>query len=120
MVLADVENDPWAIDSDEQPIVRRMVRAFADTVANPWIGRSFRSLLLEAGFVEVTVELLSLVFTSYADAAPALKAMAAAAIASGAITSERADSWLAEQERRDREGRLFAAIPAYFACARRP
>jgi ubiquinone/menaquinone biosynthesis C-methylase UbiE len=39
LVLADVENDLWAVDSDEQPIVRRMVRAFADTVANPWIGR---------------------------------------------------------------------------------
>ena len=73
--FADVENYLWAVDSDEQPILRGMVRAFADTVANPWIGRGFRSLLLEAGFVEVTVELRSLVFTSYADAAPMMKAM---------------------------------------------
>ena len=88
-MLADVENDLWAIDSDEQPIVRRMVRAFADTVANPWIGRGFRSLLLEPRFVDVTVELRSLVFTSYADAAPMLKAMTAAAVASGDITRQR-------------------------------
>jgi ubiquinone/menaquinone biosynthesis C-methylase UbiE len=120
VVLADVENDLWAIDASEQPIVRGIVRAFADTVANPWIGRGFRSLLLETGFVEVTVELLSLVCTSYADVAPALKAMTAAAVASGDITRQRADSWLAEQERRGTEGRLFAATPIFFATGRRP
>jgi ubiquinone/menaquinone biosynthesis C-methylase UbiE len=120
VVLADVENDLWAIDSNEQPILRGMVRAFADTVANPWIGRGFRSLLLETGFVDVTVELRSLVFTSYAHVASGLKAMTAAAVASGDITRQRADSWLAEQERRDTEGRLFAAIPGFFATARRP
>jgi SAM-dependent methyltransferase len=120
LVLADVENDLWAVDSDEQSIVRRMLPALADSITNPWIGRRSRALLLEAGFVEVTVELQSIVFTNFADTAPALRSMAGAAVSAGAVTREQADSWLTEQERRDGQGRLFAAIPMFMASARQP
>ena len=55
-VLMDVENDLWIVDSDDQLLARTMVRALADTVANPSIGRSGRALLSGAGFEDVTVE----------------------------------------------------------------
>jgi ubiquinone/menaquinone biosynthesis C-methylase UbiE len=120
LVVADLENDLWAIDCDDPPIVRRMLPAFADTVANPWIGRRLRSLLIEAGFTEVTVELRSIMATSLAEVGPLWRAITGAGVAAGVVTSEQADSWLAEQARRDAAGRVFAAVPTFFASARRP
>jgi len=119
LVLADLENDLWAIDCDDPSIVRRMLPAFANTVANPWICRRFRSLLLAAGFSEVSIETHAIVLTNLTDAAFALQAIAGAGVAAGVVTSQQADAWLAEQARRDAEGRLFVVIPAFFACARR-
>ena len=119
LVLVDLENDLWAIDSDDELIVRKMLPAFADTVANPWIGRRFRSLLLDAGFSDVIIEARSIVLTEYGDIAPAIKAIASAATAANAVTSSEADLWLAEQVHRGEHGRFFAAIPAFYARARK-
>jgi hypothetical protein len=80
-------------------------------VASPWIGRRARSLLLDAGFVDVAVEVQTLIFTSYAEIAPALAAMARAGVAAGSVSQEEADAWLAEQRGRDERGRFFLAVP---------
>jgi ubiquinone/menaquinone biosynthesis C-methylase UbiE len=119
LVVADLENDLWAIDCDDPSIVRKMLPAFADTIANPWIGRRLRSLLIDAGFGEVTVETHSIVVTSLAAAGPLWKAVTGAGVAAGVVTTEQADAWLDEQADRDAHGRLFAAIPVFFACATR-
>ena len=119
LVVVDVENDLWAIDCDDPSLLRRMLPAFADTVANPWICRRFRSLLVEAGFSEVAVEMHSVVGTTLAEAGPLWTAITGAGVAAGVLTTEQADVWLAEQVRRDAQGQLFAAIPAFFFSARR-
>jgi ubiquinone/menaquinone biosynthesis C-methylase UbiE len=116
-VLADVENDLWAIDSDDRAMTRAMIRAFADAVANPWIGRSCRSLLLEAGFVHVTVDFQPvIVTTSYPKVTEAL---ANAAVVAGVVSPNESDTWLAEQKRRVEQGAFFAAVPIFIVSARR-
>jgi ubiquinone/menaquinone biosynthesis C-methylase UbiE len=117
-VMVDLENDLWAIDSDHRDVTRAMVRAFADSVANPWIGRACRALLLDCGFVDVVVELYPIAFTTLL---PKLVYQCTkAAISTGAVTQEKADAWVAEQHARGDQGRFFAAVPFYIVSACRP
>jgi ubiquinone/menaquinone biosynthesis C-methylase UbiE len=71
IVLADIENDLFAIDADDQVLVGTLKQAFRTSVAFPWIGR-LRSLLQDAGFRHVSVEVQTLVFTNRAEIAPVL------------------------------------------------
>ncbi|GAA4991656.1 hypothetical protein GCM10023205_74840 [Yinghuangia aomiensis] len=82
----------------------------------PRAGRQYRSLLLAGGFAEVTVEAHTGVFT---DAAmlPLVEGRAEPARASGAISREQADGWLAEQRRRAETGRFLVAVPFFVAAA---
>jgi len=116
-VLVDVENDLWAIDSDDRSMTRAIIRAFADAVANPWIGRSCRSLLLETGFVDVTVDFQPVIMTTWFP--QLVEVSARAAVATGVASQKEADTWLAEQKRRGERGAFFAAVPFFIVSARR-
>jgi ubiquinone/menaquinone biosynthesis C-methylase UbiE len=118
LVLVDVENDLWAIDSDDRDLTRAMVRAFADSVANPWIGRASRALLLDNGFVDVVVELHSIVFRTFFP--KVVEQCAKAAISTGVATQEQADAWITEQRCRGEQDRFFASIPLFMVSATRP
>jgi ubiquinone/menaquinone biosynthesis C-methylase UbiE len=117
-VLMDVENDLWIIDSDDQLLAGRLVRALAGTVANPWIGRSGRSMLLGAGFTTVTVEFQPHTVTTVP--ATLLEHVTAAGLAAGVVTRNEADAWMSEQRHRSEEGRFFAANPFYVICGSQP
>ena len=106
-VLVDVENDVWAIDSDDRGMTRAMVRAFADAVANPWIGRGCRGLLLNEGFADVNVEYYPVIITSFF--APLVEQCAKAIVAAGVATQNQADSWIAKQQDRKLSTRMRPA-----------
>ncbi len=95
-------------------------RAQSDTITNRWIGRRYHNLLLDAGFVDVVVEAKTGIYTEYAQVGAVLPSIANAGVAAGTVTREQADVWLAEQERRGREGRFFEAMPLFLASGRRP
>ena len=116
-VFADVENDLWAIDSDDRSMTRAMIRAFADAVANPWIGRSCRSLLLQAGFVDVTVDFQPVIITTWYP--KLIDVLANAAVAAGVASPKETETWLAEQKDRGERGAFFAAVPIFLVSARR-
>jgi ubiquinone/menaquinone biosynthesis C-methylase UbiE len=118
LVLVDVENDLWAIDSDDRDLTRAMVRAFADSVANPWIGRASRALFLDNGFMDVVVELHSIVFATFFP--KLVEQCAKAAISTGVATHEQTDAWLTEQRCRGDQDRFFASIPLFMVSATRP
>jgi ubiquinone/menaquinone biosynthesis C-methylase UbiE len=118
IVLLGQDWDIQVIDSDQPDLTRRIVHARADTLPHPRIARAYRSLLLDAGFRDVEVEVHTAVFT---DAAmlPILAGHATAAREAGAISDEQAEGWLDEQARRARDGRLLFAIPMFLASATR-
>lgn len=120
LVLVDQDYDMWAIDSDDEATTRALMRAQSDAIASRWIGRRYRSLLLDAGFVDVLVEVKTLIYTDYAQVARVLPSIANVGVATGVVTRDQADTWLAEQERRGQEGRVFVAMPLFLASGRRP
>jgi SAM-dependent methyltransferase len=104
-VLVGQDWDTFVIDSDDPELVRGLVHARADGMPHPRIARRYRNLLLDNGFVDVTVEVHTLVWTD-ATGLPVL-----ATIGEG--------TWLDDQAARAREGRLFVAVPIFLAAGTR-
>lgn len=119
IVLVGQDWDTFVIDSDAPALTRRIVHARADTLPSPRAARRYRTLLLDAGFTDVTVEVHTAVFTD-TTMLPMLTGIAEAACTTGGITREEADAWIAEQDARGQAGRLFVALPLFVAAARRP
>lgn len=104
-VLAGQDWDTFVIDSDDPEFVRALVHARADGMPSPRVARRYRNLLLDNGFVDVTVEVHTIVWTD-AGCLPVL-----ATLGEG--------SWLDEQAARARDDRLFVAIPIFLAAGTR-
>jgi ubiquinone/menaquinone biosynthesis C-methylase UbiE len=119
VVLVGQDWDTFVIDSDAPELTRVIVHARADLVENPRVARRHRNLLLEAGFLEVSVEVHTGLFTD-AVMLPMLLGMAEAACAAGAVGRTEADAWSAEQRDRSETDRLFVALPMFVASAERP
>ena len=49
-----------------------------------------------------------------------IQGMANAGKAAGVISGEQAEAWVADQKRRDEEGRFFLAMPFFIGFATRP
>lgn len=120
IVLMDPDGDMWAIDADDLKKTRALILALSDSVANRWIGRRYHKLLLDAGFVDVAIEVRTGVYTDYTQMAPMLPGMMNVGVAAGVLTQEELDDWLAEQKRRGQQGRFFMAMPVFIASAQRP
>ncbi len=101
-VLVGQDWDTFIIDSDDPEHVRTIVHARADGMPRPRIARRYRNLLLDNGFVDVTVEVRTIVWTD-ASCLPLL----------ANIGGEGA--WLDEQAARARDDRLFVAVPMLLA-----
>lgn len=118
IVLLGQDWDTIVIDSDQPDVTRRIVHARADTIPHPRIARAHRNLLLDAGFLDVDVEIHTAIFTD-ATMLPILVGHATAARQSGAISGDEADNWVSEQTRRGQDERLLVAIPMFLAAATR-
>lgn len=119
IVLLDPDADMWAIDADDQQTTRVLTRALSDTIAGRWIGRRYRSLLLDAGFIDVAIEVKTGIYTDFTQD-PLVPSLAKIGLATGVLTQEEVDVWLAEQKRRGQEDRFFLAMPIFIASARCP
>ncbi|WP_327350246.1 methyltransferase domain-containing protein (plasmid) [Streptomyces sp. NBC_01321] len=119
IVLIGQDWDTLVIDSDDPQLTRTIVHARADTFPSPRAARQYRSLLLDAGFADITVEARTGVLTD-ATMLPMLTDFANTAHTLEAITADQAREWSTEQARRATTGRLFFAVPVFLASARRP
>jgi ubiquinone/menaquinone biosynthesis C-methylase UbiE len=119
IVLCGQDWDTFVIDSGDPELTRTIVRRRAGQVASPRAARQYRNLLLDAGFREVTVEVHTGVFTD-GPFLPVLTRLAEACREHGAITRAQADTWIADQRKRARADRLFAAVPIFMAAAASP
>ncbi len=120
IVLCGQDWDTLVLDSDRPALTRAIVHARADTVAGPRAARQHRTLLVDAGFTEVAVEVRTVVDTD-GGLRPLLDGLAAAARDAGVATDAQLEAWLREQSARAEAGRFFLAVPIFVASAtRRP
>lgn len=118
LVLIGQDWDTFVIDSHDSALTRTIVHARADQLSAPRVARSYRNLLLDGGFQDVTVEVRTGVFTDGLTLF-LLTGLAEGARTAGAISQEEADGWIAEHRDRARTGRLFLAVPLFIASATR-
>ncbi|MGA5194048.1 methyltransferase domain-containing protein [Streptomyces exfoliatus] len=119
IVLFGQDWDTFIIDSDDPALARTIVHARADMTTSPRAARRYRSLLLDASFGDVTVDVHTGVFTGPA-MLPLLTGLAEGACSTGVVTREQTDRWLAEQRARAEADRLFLAMPMFMATATAP
>ncbi|WP_083893337.1 methyltransferase domain-containing protein [Nocardia veterana] len=119
VVLVGQDWESFIIDSDDPDLTYRIVTARAGAVVSPRVARSYRNLLLDNGFVDVAVEVRTVVFVDEL-MVPMFSGLAEKACAARGVTREEADRWIAEQAHRGRSGRLMLAVPLFFAAATAP
>lgn len=118
-VLCGQDWDTLVLDSDRPALTRAIVHARADVIAGPRAARQYRTLLVDAGFTEVAVEVRTMVDTG-GSFLPLLDGLAAAARDAGVASRAPVDAWLREQSARAAAGRFFLAIPIFVASATAP
>jgi hypothetical protein len=94
------------------------VVARADTVPSPRVARAYRTLLLDHGFADVSVEVHAGISTD-SRMLPVLSGLADAAVAGGVLSRDEVDGWVGEQTERARSGRLLLAVPLFVAAGTR-
>ncbi|MEV0292641.1 methyltransferase domain-containing protein [Nocardia sp. NPDC050710] len=113
LVLLGQDWDAIIIDSDDPETTRAIVHGRADAVTNPRAARAYRTLLLDNGFDDITVEVRTPVLTD-ADTLPMLTGLTATA---SHLDVETVDRWIAEQTTRAHSGRLCVVVPLFIAAA---
>lgn len=119
IVIIDQDYDLWAVDTDDPATMRCIRDALSGTLASGLIGRQLRSLLLDASFTDVAIELYPITVTNYTDLENALPALVRPAVVTETISQAQAQTWLDEQKRRGREDRFYAVLPFFLASATR-
>lgn len=104
-VLTGQDWDAFVIDSADPAATRALVHARADRMPHPRVARGYRNLLLDHGFLDVTVAVHVVVLTDDR-ALPVL-----AGLGDG--------PWLDDQVDRAARDRLFVAVPVFLASGTR-
>jgi ubiquinone/menaquinone biosynthesis C-methylase UbiE len=120
VVIVDGDHARSAVDADDLDLAGLLHARAMRELANPASGLRLRSQMVVAGFSDVTVESVPQLFTDgaalRAGAARPLTARLDELVAAGEITRVRADTHLADQERREAEGRYFAVGMFYLVA----
>jgi ubiquinone/menaquinone biosynthesis C-methylase UbiE len=119
LVLVDQDWDCLAFDSDDRTTTRAVIRAFADSLVDGWIGRRYHALLVDAGFVDIDVIAETVASADYATYGFVTTLVARSAVDQDSVSSDVAERWLNEQRQRAEAGRWFMAMTHYLAAATR-
>jgi ubiquinone/menaquinone biosynthesis C-methylase UbiE len=119
VVLIDQDWDVAVLDADDLVISREIHRAFCDSLVQGTIGRRFRRLLLDAGFVEVEVQAETVTNANAAEYGFVVNLLEKTARAAG-IDGKRLDAWVVDQNRRLTGDRFFMVMTHFVANATQP
>jgi ubiquinone/menaquinone biosynthesis C-methylase UbiE len=118
LLVMDQDWDTLLFDGDLF-LTRMITRAFADSMVNGMVARRMRSLLHQAGFVDITI-----VPEAVAGSDGSAYGWMADMVGKGALATnldpEIVEGWMEDQRRRISEDRFFFASTHFVTCARRP
>lgn len=124
LVCIDVDHQMDALDATDVELAEKVLRGRFEGLRNPRIGRQLRALLVGAGLIDVDVEALSQVSTSWADfeavAGQHSPTMFDVAVETGVASVLEVAALEDDLRARDREGRFFACAVRMRACGTKP
>jgi SAM-dependent methyltransferase len=117
IVLTEGDFETFVVDSDDADDARRVAELTCAGYRSGRVGRSLAGLLRLAGIADVTSAAQSIVFRDLwrAERFWGLARTVAGAVRNGGLSGEDAERWLAEQRRRDVEGRFFCSLTGFAA-----
>jgi hypothetical protein len=122
VVVTDADHEATIIHTPDPAASRQIPRLAGKQVRHGRIGRQLRGLLLDAGLVNVTVELSSVCLTDYEVAMEILAVHPALdhAREQGIVAPEEAIAWISQLEALGRAGRFFCAYIDFLAAGTKP
>jgi ubiquinone/menaquinone biosynthesis C-methylase UbiE len=116
--ILDVDCAGTFIDSSDRAITAAFVTTLTDVIRNPWIGRTLRRELGEAGLVDVDVR-SRVIEIGYGAAEPMI-AMHGALMEEVGIDSGAVEAWRQELEYANLSGTFFMGMTMFSAVGRKP
>jgi ubiquinone/menaquinone biosynthesis C-methylase UbiE len=120
IVLVDQDWETFLIDADNRELTRRIANHFCDSIRNGWIGRQFKRLLEDAGFVQVDVLPDTHVYSDFAFWQILLHQVVRPAVEDGAVSEDEAEGWLEEQAQRAAADRFLVSMTHFVAAGVAP
>ena len=117
VLLVDQDWDTVAIAGADPAITRRIVHAFADSLANGRAGRNHKAVLTRAQFCDVRVVPGVAVLPLSLAYAFVLESAVEAAKSAGAITAHEADAWLASLVEANQRGEFHYSVGVFVSLA---
>jgi SAM-dependent methyltransferase len=112
VVAIEPDHQMSAVDASDGELCDRVFRGLNSTLASPRIGRQLRGLFLQAGLINVELQVAPLLITSWSEIRTlwGMDNLAKIAVAGGLATAEEIELLLSDLESRDAEGRFFACL----------
>jgi ubiquinone/menaquinone biosynthesis C-methylase UbiE len=121
-LILDTDWDSLVWHATDPDLMRRMLAAWTQRFADPYLPRTLASQLQTAGFRVDHLEVLVLLNPEYDPDTYSVangEIMADFAVARGNLTRDQADAWLADLHQLGRDGRYFFSLNRYLFLAHR-
>jgi SAM-dependent methyltransferase len=111
VVITEADLGASIVDSGDRHTTSEVLVRVAQQFPNPWIGRQLRGLFLDAGLTDVEVRCFATPTTSLAEwsAKFGVRGAVDAAVASGRVSANAAETWFEALRERDAAGRFLGA-----------
>jgi ubiquinone/menaquinone biosynthesis C-methylase UbiE len=116
--VIDVDTAGVMIDNSDRAITAAFAASMTDTIQNPWVGRTLRRRMGEAGLVDVDVRPVVLEI-GFGAIEPMINAHVALMQQTG-LGVEAVDGWRRELEYANLAGTFFMGMTMFAATARKP
>jgi ubiquinone/menaquinone biosynthesis C-methylase UbiE len=116
--VIDVDTAGVMIDNSDRAITAAFAASMTDAIQNPWIGRTLRRRMGEAGLVDIDVRPLVLEI-GYGAIEPMIDAHVALMQQAG-LSADDVEAWRRELEYSNLAGTFFMGMTMFAATARKP
>jgi SAM-dependent methyltransferase len=119
LVVFDFDWDAAIVDSGCRDTTRVIMRSFADTIRNGWIGRQLPRRFRELGLTEIDV-VPQMIFLHREFAQLLWGGHLTRAQEAGVLSPAEVERWWADLSRADGNGTFFAGLTAFIVSATKP
>ena len=115
LVVTEQDWETQIVSSDDQALTRKLLNFFCDEICNGWAGRQLRGWFQTLELQNIVITPITFFSSDYALTARKLdfNGLVARARKSGLISMDEGQRWLADLDRRGRNGTFFRALTSF-------
>jgi ubiquinone/menaquinone biosynthesis C-methylase UbiE len=122
IVVTEGDIGSHVVDAFDVQTTRSVLAALADRSPNGWIGRRLRAMFVDAGLLNIDLQLVPILTTSFTEWNHRLgvERFLSLAISAGRLQRKAALAWLDELRSREAQGRFTGTALLFIAAGTRP